>query len=233
MELILGIETATPVCGVALVEDGRLLVEINVQTGNTHSERLMPQIEKLFAFAGACAAQVDAVAVSIGPGSFTGLRIGLATAKMLAYIWQKPIIGVPTLEALAYGCPACGGFVSPLLDAQKGRVYQSLYLWEDGKLDEVWPVRIAPAEQAFQDLAGLDCAVLVVGEAAREHGGLAAGEVRLAPEQFIMPRAASIAFLGREKWRQGLAVPAAGLNPLYVRRAEAEELWERRCGAGT
>ena len=193
----------------------------------------MPQIENLFTLAGAKAAQVKTVAVSIGPGSFTGLRIGLATAKTLAYIWKTPIVGVPTLEALAYGCPACGGFVSPLLDAQKGRVYQSLYLWDEGKLEEVWTVRIAPAVQAFQELTDLDCAVMVVGEAAHEHAGLAAGEVRVAPEQFIMPRAASIAFLGQEKLRQGQAVPAAGLNPLYVRRAEAEELWERRCRAET
>lgn len=213
------------------MEGGRLLAEINVQTGNTHSERLMPQIEELFTLTGADAAQVEAVAASIGPGSFTGLRIGLSTAKMLAYIWQKPIIGVPTMESLAYACPACGGFVSPLLDAQKGRVYQALYQWEAGKLDEIWPVRIVSAEAAFQELAALDCAVMVVGESAHAHAGLISGEVQMAPKQFIMPRAASVAFLGQEKWRQGLAVPAAELNPYYVRRAEAEELWERRCGA--
>lgn len=204
------------------------MAEINVQTGNTHSERLMPQIRELFRLAGAKAEQVAAVAVSIGPGSFTGLRIGLATAKTLAYVWNTPIIGVPTLEALAYGCP--GGFVAPLLDAQKGRVYHSLYQWSDDRLEEIWPVSIAPAEQVFRDLTGLDCTVAVIGEAAIEHAGLAAGEVRLAPTQFLMPRAASVACLGAKKWHQGLSVPAEQLNPLYVRRAEAEELWERRHG---
>ena len=192
----------------------------------------MPQIEKLFAFAGADPSQVAAVAASIGPGSFTGLRIGLATAKTLAYIWGKPVVGVPTLEALAFGCPACGGFVSPLLDAQKGRVYQGLYQWQDGGLEEVWPVHIVMVEQAFQDLAGLDCEVMVVGESALEHARLAGNEVRLAPEPFIMPRAAAVASLGARKVRQGMAVPAAELNPLYIRRAEAEELWERRHGQG-
>ena len=193
----------------------------------------MPQIEQLFAMTGIVPKQLDAVAVSIGPGSFTGLRIGLATAKTLAYIWQKPIIGVPTLEALAFGCAACDGFVSAMLDAQKGRVYQALYRWRDGEADEVWPVRIVPAAQAFQELTSLGSSVMLVGESVHEHAGLAGGQVQPAPEQFIMPRAASVAFLGQEKWRKGMAVAASDLNPLYVRRAEAEELWERRCGAIT
>ena len=193
----------------------------------------MPQIKSLFAFAGVSPKLLDAIAVSIGPGSFTGLRIGLATAKTLAYIWKKPIVGVPTLEALAYGCSAYAGFVSPLLDAQKGRVYQALYKWGEGEPAEVWPVRIVSASQAFQDLSGLEASVTVVGESAREYNGLAGGFVQVAPEEFIMPRAASVAFLGMDKWRRGESVAAADLNPLYVRRAEAEELWERRCGTGT
>ena len=91
--LILAIETATPVCGAALVKAGRVLAEINVQTGNTHSERLMPQIERLFLLAGALPAEVEGLAVSIGPGSVTGLRIGLTTAKTLSYAWGKKSVG--------------------------------------------------------------------------------------------------------------------------------------------
>ena len=233
MGLILAIETATPVCGVALVKAGRLLAEINVQTGNTHSERLMPQIEKIFGLGGASPVELIAVAVSIGPGSFTGLRIGLTTAKTLAYVWKKPVVGVPTLEALAYGCPSGGGWVSAMLDAQKGRVYQALYQWRSGVLVEAWPVRIVSAEQAFSDLAALPDPVVVAGESVREYAALAeasGGRITLAPEQAVMPRAASVAFLGLAKFQAGLAVEPMELNPLYVRRPEAEELWERRCG---
>ena len=232
MSLILAIETATQVCGAALVKEGRLLAEVNVQTGNTHSERLMPQIKRLFELTGILHGDVKAVAVSVGPGSFTGLRIGLTTAKTLAYAWKTPIVGVPTLEALAYGCPSPDGWVSALLDAQKGRVYQALYHWQSGRLFEAWPVRIVEAAQAVAELEALAEPVMVVGESVREYGeifGASGGRVYPAPEAAVMPRAASVGLLGYEKWRQGLVVPTEELVPLYVRRAEAEELWEKRC----
>lgn len=216
------------------MKDSRLLAEINVQTGNTHSERLMPQIEKLFKVSGASPAELDALAVSIGPGSFTGLRIGMTTAKTLAYAWKIPIVGVPTLEALAFGCPAGSGWVSAMLDAQKGRVYQALYQWRKGVLAEMWPVRIVSAEQAFRELAQLEGPVTVVGESVRDYAGLAGStgeKIVLAPEHALMPRAACVGLLGMAGWLAGLAVDPMELNPLYVRRPEAEELWERRCGA--
>jgi len=219
-----------------LLKSGRLLAEINVQTGNTHSERLMPQIKKLFELGDFSPMDIKAVVASIGPGSFTGLRIGLTTAKTLAYAWGKPVVGVPTLEALAFGCPSGAGWVSAMLDAQKGRVYQALYQWRSGSLVEVLPVRIVPAEQAFREMAELREPVMVVGESVREYAGLAEasdGLIFPAPEHAVMPRAASVAFLGLRKWLEGKAVEPMELNPLYVRRPEAEELWERRCGGNS
>ena len=192
----------------------------------------MPQIERLFLLAGALTADVEGLAVSIGPGSFTGLRIGLTTAKTLAYAWGKKIVGVPTLEALAYGCPCADGWVSAMLDAQKGRVYQATYRWQAGTLHEVWPVRIIGAEQAFAELTDLAGHVMVVGESVREYADLIAttkGRIIAAPEQSLMPRAAAVGMLGFVRWQQGMAISPVELNPLYVRRAEAEELWERRC----
>ena len=192
----------------------------------------MPQIERLFLLAGVLPAEVDGLAVSIGPGSFTGLRIGLTTAKTLAYAWGKKIVGVPTLEALAYGCPCASGWVSAMLDAQKGRVYQALYRWQAGELKEEWPVRIVAADQSFSELLELTGPVMVVGESVREYAELVAaanGRIIAAPEQSLMPRAAAVGMLAFSRWQLGLAIPPGELNPLYVRRAEAEELWERRC----
>ena len=191
----------------------------------------MPQLERLFSLAGADRAEVAALAVSIGPGSFTGLRIGLTTAKTLAYAWGKTIVGVPTLEALAYGCPCADGWVAALLDAQKGRVYRAIYRWQAGRLCEISPVEIEPAAAVVGELAALPAPVMVVGESVREHLALldaTHGRVVAAPEAALMPRAAAVAMLGYEKWRQGAAVRPEELNPFYVRRAEAEELWERR-----
>ena len=191
----------------------------------------MPQVEQLFGLAGAVQSDVAALAVSIGPGSFTGLRIGLTTAKTLAYAWGKPIVGAPTLEALAYGCPCADGWVAALLDAQKGRVYRAIYCWQAGRLCEVSPVEIAPATAVVAELAALPAPVMLVGESVREHRALidaTNGRVGAAPEAALMPRAAVVALLGYEKWQQGTAVRPEELNPFYVRRAEAEELWERR-----
>ena len=101
---ILAIETATLVSSVALATADTLLAEITLQTKKTHSELLMPHIDKILAMAEVSKADLKAVAVSVGPGSFTGLRIGLATAKSLAYALKVPLIGVPTLAVLAYGC---------------------------------------------------------------------------------------------------------------------------------
>ena len=121
----------------------------------------MPQVEQLFGLAGAVQSDVAALAVSIGPGSFTGLRIGLTTAKTLAYAWGKPIVGAPTLEALAYGCPCADGWVAALLDAQKGRVYRAIYRWQAGRLCEVSPVEIAPATAVVAELAALPAPVML------------------------------------------------------------------------
>ena len=229
--MILAIETATPVCSVALIKDETVLAELNLQTGNTHSGRLMPQIASLAEMTGTDPAEIEALAVSIGPGSFTGLRIGITTAKTLSYAWDKPIVGIPTLEALAFNCPAADGWVSAMLDAQKGRVYEALYHWENGCLTEMRAIRIVTVEQVLAELANQKSKVMVVGESVRDYLGQIdlIDNLTAAPEHGRMPRAAAVGLLAWRKYHAGQAVTANELNPLYVRRPEAEELWEKRC----
>ena len=132
--LVLAIDTATKACAVGLCRDGKILAEYKINMGMTHSEGLMPQMEQLLQRTGVQKGDIDLIAVSMGPGSFTGLRIGLATAEALAYAWQKPLQGVATPLALAYNLPVQGIVLSPVLDAQKGNYYQALYEWQDGEV---------------------------------------------------------------------------------------------------
>lgn len=231
--MLLAIETATLASGVALATADKLVAEIIVQTKKTHSERLMPHIEQLLELGQVAKEDITAIAVSIGPGSFTGLRIGLATAKALAYVWNVPVIGVSTLAALAYACPAPNSLICPLLDAQKGNVYQAVYSWEKGILQEVIPPRVIAHQEAINELAGQPLPVIMLGEGAvlfQEAIVAAADPIELAPPHIILPRAGSVALLGHQLLRQGIRHDVMTLEPLYIRRSEAEVLWEQRHG---
>ena len=126
--MLLAIDTSSFVLGCALAEKDKLVAEWTIARKLTHSARLIPHMDKLMEDAGVAKKEIEAVAVGKGPGSFTGLRIGLATAKMIAHIWQVPLIGVDTLEALAWNMAGANAFILPLIDAQRGNVYAALYL---------------------------------------------------------------------------------------------------------
>ena len=230
---ILAIETATLVSSVALATSDTLLAEITLQTKKTHSELLMPHIAKILDMAGVSRTDITAVAVSIGPGSFTGLRIGLATAKSLAYAMKIPLVGVPTLAALAYGCFVPGAILSPILDAQKGNVYQALFEWQNGNLKELMPATVIGIDEALDSLAQYSAPVILMGEAAvlhREKIKQRDNHLSLAAPHMIIPRASSVAGLGHMLIQQGIHHDAMALEPLYIRRSEAEVLWECRHG---
>lgn len=227
--LILALDTATLVSSVALAGPDRLLAELTLQTKKTHSERLMPHIEQLLALADTDKTAVGAVAVSIGPGSFTGLRIGLATAKALAYALHIPLVGVPTLAALAFGCPAPGTFLAPTMDAQKGNIYVALYRWQNGGLEEIMAPAVMEHAVAAAELRTRAGQALVLGEAVDMYAAAfrAAGHV-VAEPHVAMPRAGSVALLGARLLAAGTSHDAMTLEPYYIRRSEAEELWEKR-----
>lgn len=229
---ILALDTATLVSSVALATRETVVAELTLQTRKTHSQQLLPHIEQLLALAETSKEAVEAVAASIGPGSFTGLRIGLATAKALAYALQIPLVGVPTLEALAYGCPVPGAVLAPTMDAQKGNIYLALYRWQANRLQQIAPPRVLEHRAAFAELAAYSEPVVVLGEAV----GLYAGAldkvegVAAAKPHVAMPRAASVAMLGWQLLDSGVRDDVMTLEPLYIRRSEAEDLWDRRSG---
>lgn len=228
---ILALDTATLVSSVAIASTETVCAEITLQTKLTHSEVLMPHIKQILEMAKLEKADLEGIAVSIGPGSFTGLRIGLAAAKSMAYALDIPIVGVPTLAALAYHYPVPGIYVAPLLDAQKGNVYAGLYQWENGRLTEVHAPVVESLDIVLKRGGALDRPVVFVGEIALKHAErIKASGANILPAMphTIMPRAANVALLGLSKLAEGERGDVMRLEPLYIRRSEAEELWERR-----
>lgn len=231
--MLLAIDTATLASSVALAAAGKIVAEVSVHNRKNHSEQLMPHIQQLLEMAQAKRSDITAIAVSIGPGSFTGLRIGLATAKALAYVWKVPLIGVPTLAAQAHGCFAPQSLLSPLLDAQKGNVYQALYSWDQSGLQLLLPPRVIHHQEAIAQLADQKQPVIMMGEGAVlfcDAISKAGNPLFLAPPHVIVSRAANVALLGWEMLQQGQTNNVMTLEPLYIRRSEAEVLWEQRKG---
>lgn len=227
-QLLLAIETSTRVCSVALARGSELIAERANSDARLHSERLLPMIDALLASAGVGLAAVGAFALSIGPGSFTGLRIGLATMKAFALTDARPVVPVSTLAALCAGAGA-GGPVAALLDARRGALYAACVsraglVYADLLADSV----NTPPELATRLPRG---ARIVVGEGAQQGAEqLAALRPDLAllalPE--LGASAASVARLGAQLLAQGAGRDAAELVPVYLRRAEAEA---RRTGS--
>lgn len=229
--LTLAIDTATKVCTVALCRERELLAEYTINMGMTHSEGLLPQLEQLLARTGVEKKDIGLLAVSMGPGSFTGLRIGLATAEAMAYAWQCCLHGVDTLKALAYNIQLEGIVLSPVLDAQKGNFYQALYQWQNGQLVELAPVAVVNAQEALERIALQGTPALLMGECERLVKKVPDGLptwVREAPIALRMPRASSVAWAALDEFDPEADKKIFGLEPYYIRRSEAEELWEKK-----
>ncbi len=228
--LVLAIDTSTKACAVGLCRDGKILAEYKINMGMTHSEGLMPQLEQLLERTGTKKGDIDLIAVSMGPGSFTGLRIGLATAEALAYAWKKPLQGVATPLALAYNLPAEGIVLSPLLDAQKGNYYQALYEWQGGKVRELQSVQVVNKEQLLENLALQGKPAVILGECGKIDAGALPSWCSLAPEYLRLPQAAGTALAALEAYNPDEENGIFGLEPYYIRKSEAEELWEQKHG---
>ena len=221
--LLLAIETATRVMSVALLDGERVVAEITSDDERVHSERLLPAIDRLFELAGSSLAEVGAFAISIGPGSFTGLRIGLATLKAFALDETRPVAPVSTLAALCAAASGARGPVAALLDARRGEVYAAACAQAgDPEPTLLLDTVATPEELAARLPRNL---TLVVGEDAEAAAGRLA---ELRPDLQRLgagegaARAARVGRLGRRLLAAGRVVPAGALLPRYVRRAEAE-----------
>ncbi len=221
---LLAVETSTLAGGVALLEGDRVRGEYVLDVTATHSERLLPAIDRLMADAGWAPADLQGLAVAIGPGSFTGLRIGLSAVKGLALALGIPVAAVPTLDAMAAGLPFAALPVCPVLDARKGEVYACRYRWEGDGMRREWEYLALPPEALA---ARLDGPTVLIGDGA---AAVRSPHARPAPPHRRLPSPAAVGVLGLARLRAGQHVDPAALVPLYLRPSEAE--LKRRALAG-
>lgn len=234
---LLAIDSATQVAGVALLRDEQLVVEEFANIGLTHSETLMPMVDQVLNNASVTVRQLDAIAVTIGPGSFTGLRIGLAAAKGLAMAADKPLIGISTLEVLAHNLSYSPLLAGTILDARKGEIYGACF-----DISQAYPQRLGEevacspedfCREADHWLKETDRPGLVLlgdgftsyRQVFIEHWG---DKLRLLPPHQQLPRAASLASLARLKALRCDYSDRLLLRPTYIRLSEAQN----RLGVG-
>jgi len=227
--LILGIETSTKTGSVAVVSDDCVIAQYSLNIEITHSELLMATVDRVLTDTGMTLSQFDGFAVAIGPGSFTGLRIGVSTVKGLALAADRPVAAVPTLQALAWNVPCSAYPVCAMLDARKNEVYASLYAFDRSVFHQLMPEAVLSLKLLVNRITGK---TVFTGEASHIHRadieGLFGDRALFAPRSAVLPSAAAVAELGLEMIKSGKHSDPDGLAPLYIRRPEAEVAWEKR-----
>lgn len=218
---VLGIDTATWTATVGVSRDGTVLAEVVARESRSHTVSLPGLVERVLADAGLRIEDVEGLAVSIGPGSFTGLRIGLALAKGIAFAGGVPLVGVPTLEALACVADAAPGTtVCAALDARKREVYAALFAVEgDGTPRRLTDDLVLPPDELARRLPA---SCLLVGDAGEVYADVLAPRATLRPFATYHPRGGVIARLGARRLAEGEAANPGTLEPVYVRPPEAE-----------
>jgi tRNA threonylcarbamoyladenosine biosynthesis protein TsaB len=225
---ILGVDTSTSCGSLGIIDDDEVVAEYALLRDETHSTRLIPTIQALLKEARLSLDEIDGIAVSLGPGSFTGLRVGLSAVKGLALADEKPVVGVPTLDALASNLPFTPNVICPILDARKGEVYTALYKdGVGGQVEQLTPYQIlSPLDLLekipFQKTIFLGNGVEAYGELIEERLGVKA---LFAPPHLRFLRGSSVAEIGLQRFKKGEKDDISSLVPIYVRPSDAEIKW--------
>ena len=230
---ILSVDTSSNVASVAITEDEKLICEITVNTKKTHSQTLMPMIDSALKQSELEIKDVDLVVAANGPGSFTGLRIGVSAVKGIAHALDIPVVGVSILEAMAYNLPFCEYLISPIMDARRDQVYNAVYKWENEEISEVRAPRALSIEELTDELLKNDKKVVFLGDGVKVHKEYIKdkmGEKALfAPVSALEQRASGLATAAKNK----KAVSCYELSPIYLRKPQAERELEEKENVST
>ena len=232
---ILALESSSLVASAAILEDETIIAEYTTNFRKTHSQTLLPMVDEIVKMTGTDLHTLDAIAVSSGPGSFTGLRIGAATAKGLGLALNIPLIAVPTLDAAAYNFMGADGIVCPIMDARRSQVYNGLYHTRDS-FEIVRASRALAVEELIGELNEMGERVIFSGDGVPVSAAAIDLEMKVpycyAPANMNRQRAAAVAALGGEMFKRGDTVPADAFVPEYLRMSQAERERQERHAAG-
>lgn len=231
---ILSLDTTADVCSAAITEGETLIAEITVNTGNTHSQTLLPAIEQILKISENTVGDIDVFACSTGPGSFTGVRIGAATLKGLAYGRGKPCVSVSTLEALAYNLKGYNGILSPVMNARRNQVYNALFKCEDGKISRLTPDRAISIDELDAELEAANELIYLCGDGYQlAESSFKLCRVECVPTRQRYQSAYSVAVCALEKFERGETLTDAELVPIYLRPSQAERERNEKLGITT
>lgn len=225
---LLAIESSGNVASVAVLEQGKIISELTINNKKTHSTTLLPMIEQIVKMCESDLNEFDAIAVTRGPGSFTGLRIGAATVKGLGLALGLPVIPVSTLECLAMNVSESQDIICPIMDARRNQVYTAAYEAQDGRLQEVLKEEPMDIKDLIEKLKRLDKRVLFLGDGVAVYKAVLEEELKekasFAKEHNMVQRASSLAVLAKERWEQ--RVDSKEFRLEYLRASQAEREWK-------
>lgn len=225
---LLAIESSGNVASVAIWEEGKIISELNINNKKTHSATLLPMIDQMMKMCEKKPSDFDAIAITRGPGSFTGLRIGAATVKGLGLALDLPVIPVSTLKCLAMNVIECHDIICPIMDARRNQVYTAAYEVKDGRLVEVIKEEPMDIKDLIDKVIGLGKQILFLGDGVAVYRDILEehlkNEAYFAKEHNMVQRASSLAVLAKDKWEQRVSAKEFHLE--YLRASQAEREWK-------
>jgi universal bacterial protein YeaZ len=229
---ILAVDTSSSVAAVAVINEIELLGEFLLNHQKTHSQKLVPMIDELLKNLELHPEDIDVFAASSGPGSFTGLRIGITTVKAMAFALQKPVVSIPALDALAYSLPMTAAMVCPIMDARNNQVYTALYEYTEGKQNKLTEYMGVNIQELVQIIKGKNKDVIFIGDGVLVHSeylkyklGL---KCRIAPQCIMQQKASTVAQLALFEVYAGRLENCFDMVPFYLRKPQAERELERK-----